>query len=985
MSFDLSHLLLVGIAYLLLLFGIAHAGERGIIPLRLLRHPVVYTLSLGVFASVFAIYGVVALAHETGYGFMSYYAGVAGAFLFAPLLLVPVLRICRAYQLDSVADLLTFRFRSQAAGSAITLFTLLAMLPLLALQIQVVVDTVHILTNDPSRALDIGNRNNLFAIGFCAVIGVFTILFGSKRRGNERRHNGLVAAIAFDSLVKVLLMVTLGGVAVYGVFGGFAGLEQWLASHPQQLESLRGPMRENASRSQLLLFFAATLCMPHMFHMTFAERPTPQALQTASWGMSVYLILLSLPVLPILWAGLELGTLLPPEYFTLALGVNRESPLLALFVYIGSLSAASGCTIVITLALASMCLNHLVLPIYQPDADRDIFRWLLWVRRILITAIIAAGYLLYRTLISYEDPTSLAMSAYVGALQFLPGVLATLYWPRANRIGLLGGLGAGFLVWLLALLLPLVTGFNPAIAWGGWFEIDETALTGAATLASLAANTSVFALLSLLLRPSDEEQAAAEVCSIDDLNRPIRRTLLVRDAAEFTQRLATVLGHANAEREVSRALQELKLQPNERRPFAMRRLRDRLEVNLSGMMGPATAHDIIDRLLPYRQSESSGIEDINLIEARLERYQSSLKGLAADLNSLRRHHRQTLQDLPIGLCSFGRDGEVLMWNQAMVDLTGTDWREVVGSHISTLPQPWADLLQAFYESPTPHLHKQHIDTDGRARWISLHKAQGVSEADHANDEVIIVEDITETQLLEEELIHSERLASIGRLAAGVAHEIGNPVTGIACLAQNLKYDAGDTLSVETADEILQQTARITRIVQSLVNFAHAGANQGRPHIEPIAVARCVDDAIHLLTLNRDARDVRFVNDCPQDLLVLVDEQRLLQVFINLLSNARDASAEGAPVHVSARRDGSVCRLAVTDRGTGISAAHQEQVFEPFFTTKEPGAGTGLGLALVYGIIEELHGTIHIESPVAEQGDGTRIHICVPLAEAVTGE
>jgi signal transduction histidine kinase len=243
----------------------------------------------------------------------------------------------------------------------------------------------------------------------------------------------------------------------------------------------------------------------------------------------------------------------------------------------------------------------------------------------------------------------------------------------------------------------------------------------------------------------------------------------------------------------------------------------------------------------------------------------------------------------------------------------------------------------------------------------------------------MVEDITETQLLEEELVHSERLASIGRLAAGVAHEIGNPVTGIACLAQNLKYDTDNAESLQTAEEILKQTQRISRIVQTLVNFAHAGADAARRQLEAVPLARCVDEAIHLLALNKEARPVRFENRCPPELQVTADNQRLLQVFVNLLSNARDASAEQAPITVTAEIAAHKVHVTVTDRGSGIAEAHMEKIFEPFFTTKEPGKGTGLGLALVYGIIEELDGDIDIESPVPEQGCGTRIHLWLPAA------
>ena len=208
------------------------------------------------------------------------------------------------------------------------------------------------------------------------------------------------------------------------------------------------------------------------------------------------------------------------------------------------------------------------------------------------------------------------------------------------------------------------------------------------------------------------------------------------------------------------------------------------------------------------------------------------------------------------------------------------------------------------------------------------------------------------------------------------------MTGIACLAQNLKYDTENPESLDTADQILTQTERISRIVQTLVNFAHTGSSHGQ--FEPTAVDRSVDEAIHLLTLNKEARPVAFINRCAADNYVLADDQRLLQIFVNLLSNARDASFDNAPIEVACTTAELLTHITVTDRGSGISKQHLQQVFEPFFTTKEAGQGTGLGLAMVYGIVEDLNGHIDIESPVPEQPCGTRVHVWLPTAMTLHG-
>ena len=233
-------------------------------------------------------------------------------------------------------------------------------------------------------------------------------------------------------------------------------------------------------------------------------------------------------------------------------------------------------------------------------------------------------------------------------------------------------------------------------------------------------------------------------------------------------------------------------------------------------------------------------------------------------------------------------------------------------------------------------------------------------------------------MLEEELLHNERLASIGRLAAGVAHEIGNPVTGIACLAQNLEYENDPEEIHNMAQDILKQTDRVSRIVESLVNFSHTGSSAGDTKLTPCNLADCVDEAVHLLQLDHKAKPVRYSNLCDRELLVMADSQKLLQVFINLLGNARDACDELGHVDVAAQSRNAVVSIDIIDDGCGIPPELHSQVFEPFYTTKDPGEGTGLGLALVHSIMDDMDGSVQIYSPVTSQPSrGTRIALKLP--------
>ena len=969
-SFDLGQLILISCLYLLTLFGVAWISDRGLIPRWIMRHPLTYTLSLGVYASAWAFYGTVGMAYQYGYGFLASFLGVSGAFLLAPVLLYPILRITRTYQLSSLADLFAFRFRSSWAGALTTLFMLLGLLPLLALQIQAVADSVGILTREPLQ--------ERFALGFCALITLFTMLFGARHIATREKHQGLVFAIAFESLVKLLCLGAIGLYALYGVFDGPQELQVWLQQNQASLSELHTPLQEGPWRTLLLVFFASAIVMPHMYHMTFTENLNPRAMVSTSWGLPLLLLLFSLAVPLILWASLRLGATTNPEYFTLGLGMALDNDLLALVAYVGGLSAASGLIIVSTLSLSGMVLNHLVLPLYQPPAGGNIYRWLKWTRRLLIIAIIMAGYGFYLLLAAEQDLANLGIVAFVATLQFLPATLSVLYWPSANRRGFIAGLLTGIALWLVSMLLPLITELQSLHLAGYTLHLDSNNWHLAA-IASLAANVTVFTLVSLFSRSSAEEQSAADACTVDNVRRPQRRELLANSPQEFAAQLSKPLGAITAQREVEQALQDLQLPFDERRPYALRRLRDRLEANLSGLMGPSVAQDMIETFLPYKSgSESYVSEDIHFIESRLEDYQSRLTGLAAELDSLRRYHRQTLQELPMGVCSLAKDQEILMWNRALEQLTGISAQRVVGSRLGSLEAPWRNLLEEFSRQSEPHRHKQRLSVDGQARWLNLHKAAIEEPLAPGNSGlVILVEDVTETRLLEDRLAHSERLASIGRLAAGVAHEIGNPITGIACLAQNLREEReGDAEINEISSQVIEQTRRVSRIVQSLMNFAHAGGRQQSS--EPVCLAAVTEEAIALLSLNRHAVDVEFRNQCDPQHWVDGDSQRLAQVIINLLSNARDASPAGGLIRISSQASEHSVEWLVEDQGSGIPKAIRQQVFEPFFTTKDPGKGTGLGLALVYSIVEEHYGQISIDSPVdPHSGRGTRLRISLP--------
>ncbi len=976
MALELWQLFLVAVAYLGLLFLVAWLTERGHIPEAVARHPLTITLSLGVYATSWTYYGSVGFAHSAGYNFLTIYLGVTIAFLLTPVLLMPVLRLVREYQLTSVADLFAFRYPGPLTGLVVTLFMLLGILPYISLQIQAVTQSVEVLSDR--------NATNLFALVFCVTLTLFAILFGARHLTPREKHSGLVVAIAFESAVKLISLLAVGAFAVWGVFGGLGGLQDWTRDHPEALSALYEPVSSGPWLTLTLLAFCAAFLLPRQFHMAFTENPSPDGLRTASWMFPLFLLLLNLPIVPILWAGNALATPTDPDFYVLGITLGEGHGLLPLMTFIGGISAASAMMIVTTIALASMSLNHFILPLrfISRRPQTNLYRWVLWGKRILIALIIAAGYGFYRVIVHNQGLVQLGLISFVAVAQLLPGLLGVLFWQRGTTAGFLAGLGGGALIWFGMLIVPLLV--NSHILSG---DIDLTAflapngtnLWQATTFWSLSVNAFVFVAVSLAMRPTEAETKAAEVCTEQRL-MPLAGRVEAGSPRDFERHLSRLIGRDAARTEVRKALSELDMARDELRPAELRLLRERIHRNLSGLVGPALAQLIVDdRLQLKRRSHIALADGIRFMEDQLADSRSRLRGLTAQIHSLQRYHRDVLHELPLGVCALAPDDEIVIWNFAMEVVSGIAGRDAVGKRLENLPAPWGPGLAQFVAGSDQHRFKEVFRVGDRERWCNLHKA----DIDHAPTEgrpghgtVILVEDRTDLETLEAELRHSERLASIGRLAAGVAHEIGNPLTGITSLAQNLRYDDTAESREHTAAVILDQTRRISAIVESLLAFSHG--DRPRPlACETVEVAPAIDEAIRLVGLGRTEKHIDFRNECPPGLAVNGDPQLLQQVFVNLLSNAADASEPGDPVTIRARSEGpDEIVLEVVDQGRGIDPEVAERVFDPFFTTKPVGKGTGLGLPLIHSIIAE-HGG-HISLAPRERG-GTRVTVRLPAS------
>ncbi|MCP3688623.1 MAG: histidine kinase, partial [Gammaproteobacteria bacterium] len=506
MQFELWQLFLVSIVYLGILFLIATATDKHWIPASVVRHPLVYTLSLGVYATSWSFYGSVGFAQQQGYNFLTIYLGATLAFIASPILLRPILKLTETYRLASLADLFAFRYHSQAAGILVTLFILAGTLPYMSLQIQAVTTTLQIMTGEP--------EHTSIAFGFCATIALFSMLFGARHISLREKHRGLVVAIAFESLVKLIALLTVGIFAIFGIFGGFDELAQYLILNPEVKQALFQPLQEGPWATLVLLSFAAAFLLPRQFHMIFVESIERKNIDTASWAFPLFLLLLNLSIPPILWAGESLNLSLPADMYVLGITLNSGSTVLPVLTFIGGLSAASAMIIVTTLALATMCMNHLVLPASFPSrlsGETNMYQWLLWGKRLVIILIIGAGYGFYLIQQRNQGLAGLGLISFVAVAQCLPGIVGLLYWQRASKSGFIAGILVGGGIWAVTLMVPLFE--RAGIIVSPYFNLLDYAMsTTDSALWSLIFNSLAFVIFSLLQPQQEDEREVANAC-----------------------------------------------------------------------------------------------------------------------------------------------------------------------------------------------------------------------------------------------------------------------------------------------------------------------------------------------------------------------------------------------------------------------------------------------------------------------------------------
>ncbi len=603
--------------YMVVLFGIAYWAERRARKgLSVIQSPLVYALSLAVYCTAWTFYGSVGRAANQGLGFLPIYLGPT---LMAPLwmmVLKKMVHVSKAQRITSIADFISARYgKSTSLGLVATLVAVIGIIPYISIQLKAIVSSFAVLVGPAFR--ESPHIYQDAALYVAIALAAFSMLFGTRRLDPNEHHEGLIAAIALESVVKLIAFLAVGIFVTFFLYEGPGDLFAQGAAVPaiEQLYYFDSSQMDGTHWFFLtLISMSAILLLPRQFHVAVVENTHPTFIRKAAWLFPLYLLLINIFVLPVAIAGLLQfpdGSV-NPDTFVLSLPLAHGHTILAIVVAVGGFSAATGMVIIAVLALSIMISNHLVLPVLlqpkllQRNTAEDLRPRLLGIRRISIVIVLLLTFAYLKSLAANYALVSIGLISFTAVAQFAPAVIGGLYWKRATKSGALAGLLSGFFIWAYTLIVPTwvesgllsehLMSYGPAgLSWlkpqalFGLYYMDPISH---AAFWSLLFNISLFGIISLRSTQDPLEVAQADIFvdvykyELGTSNpEAVRRAARVKDLLMLLQRF---LGQPRADvlkRRVSKELKPNSLAPPELLQF--------VEVQLSGALGAASAKLII--------------------------------------------------------------------------------------------------------------------------------------------------------------------------------------------------------------------------------------------------------------------------------------------------------------------------------------------------------------------------------------------------------
>jgi len=1006
----------VALIYMAILFAIAFYGDRRATPMPPKIRAWVYSLSLAVYCTSWTFFGAVGQAAEQLWSFLPIYLGPIIILVFAPWVLQKMVMISKQENITSIADFIAARYgKSQALAVVVALVCLVGVLPYIALQLKGIVLGVNLLSGAGAGANGTGAQDTALIVSL--VLALFTILFGTRNLDVTEHHRGMVLAIAFESLVKLLAFLAVGTFVTYGLYNGFGDLFDQAKANAELESFWAETVNWPAMMTQTGLAMIAIIALPRQFHVAVVENIEPKDLRLARWVFPAYLILAALFVVPIALAGqMLLPAGVTPDSFVISLPLAEAHPALAMLAFIGGASAATGMVIVASVALSTMISNDMLLPwlLRRQNTERpfEAFRhWMLTARRVSIVVILLLAYVCYRLLGSNASLATIGQVSFAAIGQLAPAMFGALVWKQANRQGVFAGLFFGALIWFYTLVMPLVArGLGwPADALPGvqtllygpiGFQVDP--LTRGVVL-SLAGNFLLFAWVSYFSRTRVAEHWQAGRFIGHDLgNKPSNRSMLAVQVGDLLLLANRFVGEDRARQSFMRfAYRQGKgFDPNQTANSEWIAHTERL---LAGVLGASSTRAVVKAAIEGREmqvedvvrivDEASEVLQFNraLLQGAIENITQGISVVDQSLRLVAWNHRYIeLFNYPDGQVYVGRPvAELIRFNAERGLLGGGDIEEHVSKRLYWMRQGTAHTSERLFPNGRV-IELIGNPMPGGGFVMSFTDITEFREAERAlkdaNEglEQRVSERTQELSQLNQALTEAKGVAEAAnqsktRFLTAVSHDLMQPLNAARLFSAALSHQ-DDALPAD-ARELVRHLDSSLRSAEDLISDLLDISRLENGRITPDRHAFVLNNLFDTLGAEFKVLAAEHGVDFRlrgSRLRVDSDIKLLRRILQNFLTNAF-RYAKGR-VLLGVRRKGQQLRLEVWDRGPGIPDDKRKVIFEEFkrLDSHQTRAekGLGLGLAIADGLCRVLGHQLEVRS---WPGKGSVFSVTIPLA------
>jgi len=1019
------------LGYLGFLFAVAYFGDRKARPISSGGRPAIYALSLAVYCTSWTFFGSVGLSATTGFNFIPVYIGPIIMFAVGWPLLIRIIRISKTQNITSIADFIAARYgKNPALAAIVTVIAVVGTLPYIALQLKAVAESVTTVIGPVSTSAGWGILSPLGDVAFIIAVAmaIFAILFGTRHIDATEHQEGLMLAIATESVVKIAAFLIVGSYITFSMFGGLGPLIEQAAANPKIHDLFTRGFNGGAWITVTFLSLVCILLLPRQFHVAVVENNSEPEVRRAAWLFPLYLVAINLFVVPIAVAGLLTfpDGQVTGDMFVLALPLAGGSQIVTLIAFVGGLSAATAMVIVATVAVSIMVSNDLVVPLLlrrrllDVTEREDLSTALLNIRRSAIFAILILGYVFYRLIGNTVALASIGLLSFAAIAQFAPAFFGGLVWRRATARGAIAGILAGFVVWAYTLLLPsfVHSGLLPdTIIVNGlfglsalkpqalfYFELDPIPH---GVFWSMLFNITAYVTISLLRAPEPIERLQANLFIQDELVRPQTQGFRLWRTSITVEELQNTAGRYVGEERARRSFADYAterdetLHPSSEADIHLLRYTEHL---LASAIGTASSRLVLSLLLRRRavgiKSAQRLLDDASeaiqynrdLLQSALDQVRQGISVYDKDMRLIcwNRQFREVL-DLPP---EFGRVGvpldEIIRYSATRGDMGEGSTEDLVSDRIHKLAVTQETFQERLSNSgrvlevrtnsmPQGGIVTTYTDISDR-----VEAAEALARANE-NLERRVRERTAELTKVNRELAKAKAKAddaNIGktRFLAAASHDILQPLNAARLYTTSLverKRRGDDGRLIRNVDASLEA---VEEILGTLLDISRLDAGAMKPEVSAFPVADLLNQLeLEFAPVAKD-KGLEF-SVHPSSLWIASDRRLLRRVLQNLISNAIKYTESGRVVLGCRRRTDSQLEVQILDTGPGIPKHKQTLIFKEFqrLPTNTVGThGLGLGLSIVERIGRVLDHTIRLES---HDEHGSMFSVTLPVTES----